>query len=82
MDSALTNEIPGNYAYKTSLLRMIEVGKAETEAMLEEAKIQAEITLKEFEIKKYQGEVAVIQSKTAELGNEERINIQDSVRRI
>ena len=82
MDSALTNEIPETYAYKKSLLRMIEAGKPETEAMLEKAKIQAEITLKEFEILQYQREVAVIQSKTAELGNEERINIQDSVRRI
>lgn len=82
MDSALTNEIPETYAYKKSLLCMIEAGKAETEAMLEKAKIQAEITLKEFEIKQYQREVAVIQTKNAELGNEERINIQDSVRRI
>lgn len=61
---------------------MIDAGKAETEAMLEKAKIQAEIILKEFEIKQYQREVAVIQTKNAELGNEERINIQDSVRRI
>ena len=84
MDSALTNEIPETYAYKKSLMRMIEAGKAETEAMLEKAKRQAEITLKEFEVRQYQREreIAMIQSKTAELGNEERINIQESVRRI
>ena len=82
MDSALTNEIPETYAYKKSLMRMIEAGKAETEAMLEKAKLQAKITLKEFEIKQYRREVALIQSKTAELGNEERINIQDSIRKI
>ena len=82
MDSALTNEIRETYAYKKSLMRMIEAGKAETEAMLEKAKLQAEITLKEFEVRQYQREIAMIQSKTAELGNEERINIQESVRRI
>ena len=82
MDSALTNEIPETYAYKKSLLRMIEAGKTETEAMLEKSKLQAKIILKEFEIDQYRREVAMIQSKTKELGNEERINIQDSVRRI
>ena len=82
MDSALTNEIPERYAYKESLMRMIEAGKVETEAMLEKAKLQGEITLKEFEVRQYQREIAMIQSKTAELGNKERINIQESVRRI
>ena len=82
MDSALTNEIPETYAYKESLMRMIEAGKAETGAMLEKAKLQGEITLKEFEVRQYQREIAMIQSKTAELGNKERINIQESVRRI
>ena len=82
MDSALTNEIPETYAYKESLMRMIEAGKAETGAMLEKAKLQGEITLKEFEVRQYQREIAMIQSKTAELGSKERINIQESVRRI
>ena len=82
MDSALTNEIPETYAYKEFLMRMIEAGKAETGAMLEKAKLQGEITLKEFEVRQYQREIAMIQSKTAELGNKERINIQESVRRI
>ena len=82
MDSALTNEIPERYAYKESLMRMIEAGKVETEAMLEKAKLQGEITLKEFEVRQYQREIAMIQSKTAELGSKERINIQESVRRI
>ena len=66
MDSSLTNEIPEMYAYQESLMRMIEAGKAEAEAMLEKAKLQGEITLKEFEVRQYQRETAMIQRHVLE----------------
>ena len=66
MDSAVTNEIPETCAYKESLMRMIEAGKAETGAMLEKAKLQGEITLKEFEVRQYQRETAMIQRHVLE----------------
>ena len=82
MDSALTNEIPETYAYKKSLMRMIEAGKAETEGMLVKAKLQAEVTLKEFEVNQYQAEVAMIESATPELWNQEGANMVEDIRQI
>ena len=82
MDSALTNEIPETYAYKKSFMRMIEAGKAETEGMLVKAKLQAEMTLKEFEVKQYQEEVAMIESTTSELRTQERANMVEDIQQI
>ena len=82
MDSALTNEIPETYGYKKSLMRMIEAGKAETEGMLVKSKLQAEMTLKEFEVKQYQEEVAMIESTTSELRNQERANMVEDIRQM
>ena len=60
MDASLSAEIPETLSYKTSILKMIAAGKAETEASIDYAMLQSDIYMNQFKLDGYIQEIKFI----------------------